>query len=152
LSELDPTSSRPFTKDQLCEHAPSSDTRHQSSHAVTYCPAPNVPIFQARIVSTLGIARFADMSSSLSPDQFGSAHSPSSPEGTSTSQDRSPLNLGFLKSLTEKKTTRGESVGDGSTCSRVPGFPLTRKCKMAILPKGVAQSPTASLPSPVGKS
>ncbi|KAK2593591.1 hypothetical protein QQS21_008720 [Conoideocrella luteorostrata] len=56
------------------------------------------------------------MSSSLSPDQFGSNQSHSSPEGTTTSQDRngaSPLNLGFLKSLTEKKITR-----DGNTPKR----------------------------------
>ncbi|GAB0132339.1 hypothetical protein EsDP_00000779 [Epichloe bromicola] len=49
------------------------------------------------------------MSSSLSPGQFGINRSPSSPEGTTTSHDRngdSPLNLGFLKSLAEKKTTR----------------------------------------------
>ncbi|KAG8410492.1 hypothetical protein J3458_017250 [Metarhizium acridum] len=53
------------------------------------------------------------MSSSLSPDQFGSAQSHSSPDGTATSQDRSPLNLGFLKSLTEKRTTR-----DGNPAKR----------------------------------
>lgn len=50
------------------------------------------------------------MTSSLSPDQYGSVQSHSSPEGTATSHDRgagSPLNLGFLKSLTEKRTTRG---------------------------------------------
>ncbi|KHN98537.1 bZIP-type transcription factor [Metarhizium album ARSEF 1941] len=53
------------------------------------------------------------MSSSLSPDQFGSAQSHSSPDGTATSQDCSPLNLGFLKSLTEKRTTR-----DGNPAKR----------------------------------
>ncbi|KAG5982807.1 hypothetical protein E4U55_001301 [Claviceps digitariae] len=56
------------------------------------------------------------MSLSLSPDQFGSNRSYGSPEGTNTSQDRngsSPLSLGFLKSMAEKKTTR-----DGNTPKR----------------------------------
>ncbi|KAG6039792.1 hypothetical protein E4U41_002139 [Claviceps citrina] len=49
------------------------------------------------------------MSASLSPDQCGSNRSYPSPEGTTSSQDRngsSPLSLEFLKSMTEKKTTR----------------------------------------------
>ncbi|TWU75434.1 hypothetical protein ED733_004215 [Metarhizium rileyi] len=53
------------------------------------------------------------MSFSLSPDQFESGQSHSSPDGISASQDRSPLNLGFLKSLTEKRTTR-----DGNPAKR----------------------------------
>ncbi|KAG6004671.1 hypothetical protein E4U43_000699, partial [Claviceps pusilla] len=57
------------------------------------------------------------MSSSLSPDQFGGSNrSFGSPEGTTISQDRngtSPLSLGFLKSMAEKKTTR-----DGNTPKR----------------------------------
>ncbi|KAG5950272.1 hypothetical protein E4U53_005314 [Claviceps sorghi] len=56
------------------------------------------------------------MSSSLSPDQFGSNRSYGSPEGTTASQDRngsSPLSLGFLKVMAEKKTTR-----DGNTPKR----------------------------------
>ncbi|POR36500.1 AP-1-like transcription factor [Tolypocladium paradoxum] len=50
------------------------------------------------------------MSSSLSPDQYGSNRSQSSPEGTASgSQEKSaqpPLNLNFFKSLADKRATR----------------------------------------------
>lgn len=97
----------------------------------------------------------ATMSSSFSPDQFGSNQSHSSPEDTSTSQDRgagSPLNLGFLKSLTEKRTTRGELIGDHALNRTLPNCPLTLIYKRATPPKGVAQSLIANLLLLVGKS
>ncbi|KAJ6445582.1 BZIP-type transcription factor [Purpureocillium lavendulum] len=49
------------------------------------------------------------MSSSLSPDQYGSNRSQSSPEASGASQDKgalSPLNLGFFKSLADKRANR----------------------------------------------
>lgn len=100
----------------------------------------------------------ATMSSSLSPDQFGSNQSHSSPEGTSTSQDRgagSPLNLGFLKSLTEKRTTRGELIGgDGRNARNRIFTELSADLiyKRATLPRDVAQSLIANLLSLVGKN
>lgn len=52
------------------------------------------------------------MSSSLSPDQYGSNRSQSSPDGTASGgQEKntlSPLNLNFFKSLTDKRATRGK--------------------------------------------
>ncbi|GJN72892.1 hypothetical protein PLICBS_006968 [Purpureocillium lilacinum] len=49
------------------------------------------------------------MSSSLSPDQYGSNRSQSSPEASGGAQDKSalsPLNLGFFKSLADKRANR----------------------------------------------
>jgi hypothetical protein len=51
------------------------------------------------------------MSSSMSPGQYGKQPSDGGYGSPSGGQDKSPLsslNLGFLKSLTEKRTTRGK--------------------------------------------
>ncbi|PNY24054.1 AP-1-like transcription factor [Tolypocladium capitatum] len=68
------------------------------------------------------------MSSSLSPDQYGSNRSQSSAEGTASGgQDQSaqsPLNLNFFKSLADKRATRGKSDRKPSA-AQVPSWPLT---------------------------
>jgi hypothetical protein len=51
------------------------------------------------------------MSSSMSPDQYGKQPPSGSAYGTPSGSDKSPLsslNLGFLKSLTDKRTTRAD--------------------------------------------
>lgn len=53
------------------------------------------------------------MSSSLSPDQYGKQPQYGGGGGSGSDQERGPLsslNLGFLKSLTEKRTTRGKTT------------------------------------------
>ncbi|OLN95878.1 AP-1-like transcription factor 2 [Colletotrichum chlorophyti] len=77
----------------------------------TYRPPPIQSTTPASKQSASSLHERAAMSSSLSPDQYGRA--PQQPQhggaGSGSDQDKSPLsslNLGFLKSLTEKRTTR----------------------------------------------
>nr|XP_036583448.1 bZIP-type transcription factor [Colletotrichum truncatum]KAF6792491.1 bZIP-type transcription factor [Colletotrichum truncatum] len=85
------------------------------SNVATYRSPPNQSSSPSRKQSSGSLYERAAMASSLSPDQYGKAPQQlpysggSGSGGGGSDQDKSPLsslNLGFLKSLTEKRTTR----------------------------------------------
>lgn len=82
-----------------------------ASVTAAYPSPPNYSSPPAQKLSPGSWDRFGTMS--LSPEAYGSK-SPQPPGGgygSTSSQDKSPLstlNLSFLKSLTEKRTTRGK--------------------------------------------
>lgn len=104
-----------------------ADSRGLGSAAYFSPPSYSSPSHQPSSVSSLH-GRSA-MSSSMSPDPGHSSSYGGAPSGSQDKGGLSSVNLGFLKNLTEKRTTRGAFTGntcavceDAGLCSRQPGL------------------------------
>lgn len=87
-----------------------ADSRGLGSAAYFSPPSYSSPSHQPSSVSSLH-GRSA-MSSSMSPDLGLSSSYGGAPSGSQDQGGLSSVNLGFLKNLTEKRTTRGTSTGN----------------------------------------
>jgi hypothetical protein len=86
-----------------------ADSRGLGSAAYFSPPSYSSSSHQPSSVSSLH-GRSA-MSSSMSPDPGPSSSYGGAPSGSQDKGGLSSVNLGFLKNLTEKRTTRGTSTG-----------------------------------------